>query len=121
MNREDLEIIRDYHLINKYGDYVLTKEQLYKITDENYNLKAELGRTSEELHTLEKAKGGLEETPLAYLTSSNCLWIQNPKDENRYIPNPNAEGSYHESYCIEHGHIPIYDPNLIEHFKNQKL
>ena len=57
-----------------------------------------------------------ELTPLAYLTTKNCLWMQDPEDENRYIPNPNARGSYHESYCIECGHIPIHDPNLIEHF-----
>ncbi len=44
--------------------------------------------------------------------------MQDPKDEDRYIPNPNAEGSYHYSYCEEIGCIPIYDPRLIEHFKN---
>ena len=62
----------------------------------------------------------VRETPLAYLTKENCLWMQDPEDENRYIPNPNARGSYHESYCIERGDIPIYDPNLIEHFQKPK-
>ena len=116
--KKNLEIIRDFKYVNEDGHYVLTKEQLYKITNENYNLKAELGRTSEELHTLEKAKGGLGETPLAYLTTENCLWMKDPND--RYIPNPNAEGSYDVFYCEERGCIPIYDPNLIEHFSKLK-
>ncbi len=55
---------------------------------------------------------------LAYLTKASCLFMQDPKDEDRYIPNPNAEGSYHYSYCEKIGCIPIYDPRLIEHFKN---
>ena len=58
--------------------------------------------------------------PLAYLTEANCLLILDPQDNYRYIPNPNAEVSYHYTYCIECGHIPIYDPRLFEHF-NLKL
>ncbi len=52
--------------------------------------------------------------PLAYLTGKNKIWMQDPKDEDRYIPNPNAEGSYHYTYCEEIGCIPLYDPKLIE-------
>jgi len=59
--------------------------------------------------------------PLAYLTKENCLWMQDPKDEDYYMPNPNAEGSYHYTYCQEIGCIPIYDPRLIEHFEMQKI
>jgi len=39
MKREDLEIIRDYKYVNQDGDYVLTKEQLYKLTDKIQALK----------------------------------------------------------------------------------
>lgn len=58
--------------------------------------------------------------PLAYLTTKNCIFMQDPKDENRYIPNPNAEGSYHYTYCEEMGCIPLYDPKVIERFKKLK-
>ena len=118
------------HLVSEYSKLpsisVITSSiniistQLGAITDENYNLKAELGRTSEELHTLEKAKGGLGETPLAYLTTENCLWMQDPEDENIYT-DPLYQQSYHDSYCIERGYIPIYDPNLIEHFSKHRM
>ena len=63
----------------------------------------------------------MSKRPLAYLTKANCLWMQDPNDQDRYIPNPNATGSYPESYCIECGHIPIYDPKLIQHFEMQSL
>ena len=33
MRREDLEIIKDYKYVNQDGDYVITREQLYKLTD----------------------------------------------------------------------------------------
>ena len=58
--------------------------------------------------------------PLAYLTKTNCLWMKDPQYEYRYIPNPNAKGSYHYTYCEERGCIPIYDKRLIEHFQKTK-
>ena len=39
MKREDLEIIRDFKYVNEDGHYVLTKEQLYKLTDKIQALK----------------------------------------------------------------------------------
>ena len=57
--------------------------------------------------------------PLAYLTKASRLFMQDPDDENRYIHNPNAEGSYHYSDCEKMGCIPIYDLRLIEYLKNK--
>ena len=50
-----------------------------------------------------------DKKPIAYITKSKCIWMKDPSDNNRFIPNPNAEGSYHESYCIELEYEPIYE------------
>ncbi len=52
MKREDLEIIRDFKYVNEYGHYVLTKEQLYKIIDENNRLSLELIKKKKEVDFL---------------------------------------------------------------------
>jgi hypothetical protein len=51
MKREDLEIIRDFKYVNEDGHYVLTKEQLYKLTDKIQALEM---KTEQEKLTLSK-------------------------------------------------------------------
>ena len=52
MKREDLEIIKDYRYINESGEYVLTKEQLYKLTDKIHSLSVELNKKKKEVRLL---------------------------------------------------------------------
>ena len=65
-----------------------------------------------------------EKKPLAYLSKRNFAWMQDPKDEDMYIPYsdlnclfPVPRKSYHYTYCEEIGCIPLYDHRLIERFK----
>lgn len=68
------------------------------------------------------AVSGSTSYPLAFLTKANKLFMRSETEFSsdgtpRYIPNPNAKGTYSLNICMNDcKYTPIYDKKLLSHF-----
>lgn len=82
----------------------------------------ELSKNAELQQSCITAVSGSTLYPLAFLTKANKLFMKSETEFSadgtpRYIPNPNASGTYSLNICMnDYNYTPIYDKKLLSHF-----